>query len=124
MSADVGGADGWLVPVQQLGQAGGGSPGGMLLWIGLLIGAVMAGAVVIMLVRRQLLGRQDGGGSGGLGLEGLRRLRTEGRISEDEYQAATRAMRARLAGEVRAAPRPNGSGPGSRRAPGRRGGRA
>ncbi|MEI8197781.1 MAG: SHOCT domain-containing protein [Phycisphaerae bacterium] len=70
----------------------------ILYWGAGLILLVLAGGIVITFIRRHLKepGGQDGQ-SGGFSLADLKRMRAEGHLTEEEYQAA----RAKLIAQVK-----------------------
>ena len=86
-------------PIQTLAQPaparGHGDTGGVILWIGVLIAVIMVGFVALMWVRRRMfMGESDQ--SGGL-MDSLRKMRDTGQMSQQEYDAARKAMVARIA---------------------------
>lgn len=83
---------------------GRGDVGPVLLWLGVLIGLAIIGGVVMMLVRRRVLAR-DQESQEGL-MESLRKMRDSGVMSRDEYDAARRSIATKLA--TRLAARPTG----------------
>lgn len=70
--------------------------GRALLWIGFMIGALVVLSVVLVALRRRLL-RPDPEPAVGM-FEHLRRMKAEGTITEEEYDAVRRRMASRLAG--------------------------
>jgi hypothetical protein len=72
------------------------SLGPFILWIGIMIAGLAAVAVVLMMVRARLLAKDAGVAPGGM-LDGLRRMRERGEISQEEFDAAKATMVARLA---------------------------
>lgn|GEM_PF-2041228 len=91
----------WLA---QAGPRGGGQDlGSFVVWILVLIVAAIVAGVALLLVRRRIL--SSGPDSLGEGLmESLRRARDAGEMTPDEYDAARRAIAARVAG--RSTPKP------------------
>lgn len=76
----------------------GSGPTGVLVWVGvLLVVAVIGGLVVLMFRRRLLSGDDSAPAQMGL-MESLRRMRDEGKMTTEEFDAARRA----LAGKGRA----------------------
>jgi len=63
-------------------------------WLVVLIGVTIVGAIVVTVLRRAL--RDNDGGGDDFTLQGLRDLRAQGHISEDEFQRARAAMLERL----------------------------
>lgn len=66
-----------------------------------LLAFVAIGFLVIAWLRRQLTDREDASDDDGFTLEGLRRLRADGRITVDEFEAARAALIARVRGSDR-----------------------
>lgn len=72
--------------------------------IGAFIVAVLVLGLVLVLVRRRMIERdQDREGAGSL-MEELRKMRESGRMSEDEYNAARKSLATKVAGEIKASP--------------------
>lgn len=81
----------------------------VLLLIGIMIAAVLAGGLIILALRRRILQRETGdAGAGGL-MENLREMVRKGQISEEEFKLARRKMADRIAGR-------NAAGPGAHQA--------
>ena len=76
---------------------------------GLLV-LVVIGLVVISWLRRRL-GGDDGSDAGDFTLEGLRRLRAEGQISEAEFEQAKAAIIERVQGGIEASENPGSDPP-------------
>jgi uncharacterized membrane protein len=71
--------------------------GGLLPWIGVLLGMVVVGAIVIAFTRRML--RDESGEAGaGFTLHDLRELHRRGELSDEEFRRAKDAMIGRLRG--------------------------
>lgn len=68
--------------------------GEAVLWLAVMLVVVVVGAIVILALRRRLQGT-DEGESEGLDLGVLRRMRAEGRLTDEEYEAARAAIVAR-----------------------------
>ena len=69
----------------------------VLPWLLVLIAFVVVGGIVLFLIRRQI----NAGSSGAVEpftLEGLRRLRAEGQITDDEFEKARAALISRMTG--------------------------
>jgi uncharacterized membrane protein len=64
----------------------------ILLWVGVLIGAILLLAVVIFAVRRRTLHRSDDAESDATVMESLRTMRDSGQMTNEEFDAARRAM--------------------------------
>lgn len=64
----------------------------LLPWLLLLLGGVLVGGALIYAARRLLQPGEDARDTVGFTLHGLRELRAEGRISEEEYERARAAM--------------------------------
>lgn len=87
-------------------------------WLAVLIGAAIAGAIIIALVRRALRDEDDADG-GGFTLHDLRRMHGEGKLSDEEFARARDAMIAKVRGRgadgaARERPNPGGSDGGAR----------
>jgi hypothetical protein len=80
-------------------QASGGAPR-VLAWVGVLIVLVLAGAVAVLLIRRRVLGSQGTGEGAESLMQSLRRLRDEGRMTPEEYEAARRSMAKRVSASM------------------------
>lgn len=70
---------------------GAGDVGQILLWAGVLIVVAMVGGVVMMAVRRSMLSDTPGSGDGGL-LDQMRRMVSDGRMTQEEFDQARRKM--------------------------------
>lgn len=72
-----------------------------LVWTGVLLVAVLVGAVVVFFVRRQMVGGDpsDGAMAGGGLLDELRQMHRRGEIGDDEFERARAAMLARATGK-------------------------
>ncbi|MBX3383093.1 MAG: hypothetical protein KF864_06250 [Phycisphaeraceae bacterium] len=66
--------------------------GSVLLWVSLLLGLLIAGGLFAMWMRRRLLAADAAGEAGAGLLEGMRRMRDEGKISPEEYDSMRRAI--------------------------------
>jgi len=67
-----------------------------MVWVGVLILAAMIGGVLWVWLRRQLLTPDASGGPATI-MEDLRRMRSEGQITQEEYDNIRRNMATRLA---------------------------
>ncbi|MGH7130619.1 MAG: SHOCT domain-containing protein [Phycisphaerales bacterium] len=90
----------------------------VVLWVGLLIGALMVLGAVIMVIRTKILVKETGSNKSAGPLEDLRRMRDTGAISEAEFSAAKAKVAARLRGggnppETRTTAQKTGNKPGS-----------
>lgn len=65
---------------------------GALVWTLVLIGAVIAGSVVVWIVRKRVFDESEADGGGGLSLHDLREMRDRGDLSEEEYERAKGAV--------------------------------
>ncbi len=85
-----------------------GSTGQVLLWVGVLIGAVIAASVVVLVLRRKLLSPDHSVDNPASIMESLRVMRDRGEISLEEYERTRQAMIARATGKPipRSAPAP------------------
>jgi len=63
------------------------------IWCSVLIAAVLVGLAAVYWVRKRLMDEPDQSASVGLTLNDLRQLRSDGKITEEEYERA----RARIA---------------------------
>lgn len=79
----------------------------VLIWVAVLILCVIGLGLAILAMRRRLLSRDaDSDFQSGI-LDSLRAMRDEGRLTQEEYDAARRRMTARFAGKAeRPAPSP------------------
>ncbi|MBL8762978.1 MAG: hypothetical protein JNM07_01760 [Phycisphaerae bacterium] len=75
------------------------SPVPALVWAGVLIGVVMLAGAGIMLARRRLLGGDRTNPAEGL-FEDLRRMHREGRLTQQEYDAARKNLAKGIAGHA------------------------
>ena len=73
----------------------------VVMWAGILIVAVVGGGFIVMAIRRGLFANDGSTSSGesGLMLDGLRRMRKRGEISDEEYEAARDALTSGLTGK-------------------------
>lgn len=67
-------------------------------WILLLLGAIIAGGVIILIARRHIYGGEDSA-SGGFTLHDLRELHRAGDIDDEEFARAKAQMIGRLAND-------------------------
>lgn len=75
----------------------GGIPMDLLLWIGILIVVVVVGGLVLMHVHKRML-KPPSAGPGAAGImDELRRMRDSGAMTQEEYDAARKAMARKLA---------------------------
>jgi hypothetical protein len=97
------------------------APGGrssstdVLLWVGVLIVVTLAGAMVILAIRRRTLAGPRTPDAGTL-MDQLREMRDRGQMTQAEFDAAIAAMKARLRAQI--APPGQVSGQGQSPAPG------
>ncbi len=64
---------------------------GVLLWVGVLIVVAMVGGLVMVLVRRSMLGEPPDSGDAGL-MEQLRGMVERGEMTQEEYDLARRKI--------------------------------
>jgi len=83
----------------------GGEPAQVVIWVGILIVAIIALWVIVQLVRKRMLGASDAAASESLFAD-LRRMRAAGEMSDAEYEAARKALAARIAGKKDVVPKP------------------
>jgi hypothetical protein len=83
-------------------------PTDVLVWVGLLIVAVMVLGAAILVLRRNVLSRGGPADQSPGFMEDLRRMRDRGEITPEEFEAARRAMIARIKGGERAPPPKSG----------------
>ena len=72
-------------------------------WIGVMIGALVIAALVLLIFRRRVLAKDSGGVSAGM-LDELRAMLQRGDLTQEEFDAAKAAMVAKLAAKPGAAP--------------------
>lgn len=72
------------------------------IWCGVLIAVLVVGAVALALIRGRILGGSQAGPGEALTLHDLRRLRDQGRLSDEEFESARAAVLGKPAGVVRA----------------------
>ena len=84
----------WAHALAQAGQSE--AIGRILMWLGLMIGALVVLGVVLTALRRRLLAPARAPEAGMF--DQLRRMREEGRITPEEYDAIRQRMVSRLAG--------------------------
>ncbi len=68
------------------------SPAEVLFWVGLLVGVSLFGGILIVILRRRLMHRDDKPEDSGGFLNELRRLRNAGEISLEQYEASRDAL--------------------------------
>lgn len=96
----------WAHVLAQSGQSE--AVGQIVLWVGVMVGALVVLAVVLMALRRRLLAPARAPEAGMF--DHLRRMRQEGSITPEEYDAIRQRIVSRLAGNV--SPPRNESQPG------------
>lgn len=69
------------------------------MWIGVAIVFLLAGAIVLALIRRRLIQGDDAPADEGLSLHSLRTLRDAGQLSEEEFLRARAALLGQAAPE-------------------------
>ena len=83
-------------PIEMLAQTARSSPSQIFFVVGLLIGAAVVLGLVILLVRRKMLGKESGGAEEAGLMDQLRHLRDSGEITPEEFYAARKSMVARM----------------------------
>lgn len=73
------------------------------LWIAVLLAVVVGASIVLLVVRRRLLGEQSEDAGLGITLEDLRRMHARGELTDDEFAAAKRVVIGEAGGEADAA---------------------
>lgn len=89
-----------LAPFAALPRAGKSSSTDVLLWVGVLIVVTLAGAVLILAIRRRTLAGPRTPDAGSM-MDELRAMRDRGQMTPEEFDAAIAAMKARLREQVR-----------------------
>ncbi|MFN0132654.1 MAG: hypothetical protein ACKVW3_09020 [Phycisphaerales bacterium] len=74
--------------------------GSALLWLGVLITLVVAAGLAILAIRRRALGGADESSPASL-MEEMRRMRDDGRMTPEEFEATKRRLVARAASKLR-----------------------
>lgn len=84
--------------VTLLAQTGGssGDTGQLLIWIGALIVAVVIGTVVLLMVRRHMVGQRSEDQGGFATMEEMRAMVGRGEMSKEEYEQVRKAMIAKV----------------------------
>jgi len=67
----------------------------IMITLAVLLGLLLIGVVVSVVIRRRLLADDDGDAAG-FTLQELREMRMDGRLTEEEYEAARTAMIGRI----------------------------
>ena len=83
-------------PAQALPARGRGNTGSIFVWVAVLIAVIMVGGLLLMWLRRRMFMGDYMEQAGGL-MESLRKMRDTGQMSQEEYDAARKAMAARVA---------------------------
>lgn len=86
----------WMLAV--LAQAPRTPPSQVFMVVGLLIGAAVVLGLVILLVRRKMLGGESASAQQSGLMDQLRRLRDSGELTPEEYDAARKSMVSRMTG--------------------------
>lgn len=89
-----------IIPVILAAASTTGGTSRLLAWVVVLIVLVLAGAVAVLLIRRRVLGSQGTGDGAESLMQSLRRLRDEGRMTHEEYEAARRSMAKRVSASM------------------------
>src|SRR4051812_25800028 len=69
----------------------------VFVWVAVLIAVIMVGFIVLMLLKRRIFTEAAGAEHTGGLMEELRRMKDSGQMSQQEYDAARKAMAARFA---------------------------
>jgi hypothetical protein len=77
----------------------------IFVWVGVLIAVLLVGFVVMMWLRKRMLGADAARDQGGGFMDALRDMRNSGQMSQEEYDAARKAMASRIAGVPRTSPK-------------------
>lgn len=85
-----------FTPMELLAQTPRTSPSQIFFVVGLLIGAAVVLGLVILLVRRKMLGSESSSAEQAGLMDQLRHLRDSGEITPEEFDAARRSMVARM----------------------------
>jgi hypothetical protein len=83
-------------PAQTRPVKGGVDATSIIVWAGVLIAVIMVGGLLLMWLRRRMFMADSMEQAGGL-MESLRKMRDTGQMSQEEYDAARKAMAARVA---------------------------
>jgi hypothetical protein len=70
---------------------------GVVVWVGILIAVLLVGFIVMMWLRKRMLGTDTMDQGAGF-MDSLREMRNSGQMSQEEFDAARKAMAARIAG--------------------------
>src|SRR3954470_24108623 len=70
--------------------------GAVFVWIAALIGIVLVGGIVMVVLRRRMFAADSTSEATGGLMESLRRLKDSGQMSQEEYDAARKAMATRV----------------------------
>lgn len=85
-----------FTPMEMLAQTPRTPPSQIFLVVGLLIGAAVVLGLVILLVRRKMLGSESSSAEQAGLMDQLRHLRDSGEITPEEFDAARKSMVARM----------------------------
>jgi uncharacterized membrane protein len=88
---------GRLEVLAQGASQGGRDTTGVFLWVGILIALLLVGFIVMMFLRKRMFAAETMDQSAGF-MDSLREMRNSGQMSQEEFDAARKAMTARLAG--------------------------
>lgn len=87
----------YLEVLAQGSPQGGRDSTGVFVWVAVLIGVLLVGFVLMMWLRKRMLGAETVDHGGGF-MDSLREARDSGQMSQEEYDAARKTLAARLAG--------------------------
>ncbi len=88
----------------------------VVLWLGILIVITVVAGLVVLALRKRILGRPTEGSDEGSLMDALRGMRDRGEMTSEEFEATRRAMIGRLRGD-RASPGPPSKPTGAPRPP-------
>jgi uncharacterized membrane protein len=79
------------------------APTHVVVWVGVLIALIIAGGVVVMLLRKRLLAKDDASADVGL-FDALKQMRDRGEMTQEEYEAARRKVVEKTKAAMKQAP--------------------
>lgn len=96
-----------FTPMEMLAQTPRTSPSQIFFVVGLLIGAAVVLGLVILLVRRKMLGVESSTADQAGLMDQLRHLRDSGEITPEEFDAARKSMVSRMTKDTPKPPKPS-----------------